>query len=418
MNENSTVMEKRFNILIIGECYFFPPTDGITLRYYNLFKSLSPNYRMDLLAFGNSELLDNLDKLSKQLGPCFEEVEIVPADTLLRMNSLRGLRKIKNLLFPSLLSMGEPYYSETMKIRINEKIRLKKYDLIFFCNFEMIRYFDDRFVNLPHIIDAIDSASFLMKSFLDNEKQLKKKLFSFVNYLWAKRYERIHLSKVKNIIFVSKLDSNYARKNCPHSKIWILDNGVDTDYFSPSNDQMIRNKSLLFTGVMDYPPNHDSIVYFLRKILPLIQTVIPDVNLIIAGKNPNAELHSLAKENPSVTLTGFVKDIRPYFNESTIYIAPIISGAGIKNKVLEAWAMAKPVVATSMSCAGLKAIDGKNCLIANTPQIFAQKVIKLFANQALRNKLAENGRSTAEEFYSWKNRALLLEKIFTQVINK
>jgi len=167
---------------------------------------------------------------------------------------------------------------------------------------------------------------------------------------------------------------------------------------------------------MDYRPNHESMIYFMKEILPLLKKATPNITLTIAGKNPTHDLIELAQKNPEIKLTGFVKDLRPYFNECMIYVAPIISGAGMKNKILEAWAMSKPVVASSMSCIGLKAVDGQNCLIADSPHAFAEKIILLFSDLNLRNKLAQNARSTAKELYSWQSRARMLEDIFSEVI--
>jgi glycosyltransferase involved in cell wall biosynthesis len=411
------MIRKELNVLLISSDYFYPPSNGNTLRDYNIFKNFSKDFRFDLLTFGDEEHLCNREKLAAQLGPCFENVFMVPASTLKKTELRRGISKLKNIFFPHKFSIGKPYYSEQMARIVNENMSSSKYDLIFFCDFSM-RYLHDVYERTNYIVDVQDSPSLLFKSYFNAEKQLRKKIMSYMNYVWAKRYERIYLSKVKNMIFVSLVDQVFVKRNCPHSNIWVVPNGVDTEYFKPVSKETQSKNALLFTGVMGYRPNHESMVYFIKEILPLVRKKIPDIFLIIAGKDPMPELQSLAKRVPRIKLTGFVQDLRPYFNESMIYVAPIVSGAGIKNKILEAWAMGKPVVASSKCCDGIKATDGQDCLIANTPSIFAESVIRLFSSPSLRNTLAENGRRTAEEFYSWKSRARELGEIFIEVIER
>ena len=406
---------KASKILLISSNYFYPPSDGTTLRDYNLFKNFSNHFRFDLLTFGNKCLVSDQKHLAGQLGPYFKNIFLVPSSTLKKIQIIKGFRRIKNIFYPYKLSMGESYYSDRMATTVKEKVFSLKYDLIYCCDFS-IRYLDYSFERPPVIVDLQDSPSLLLKSYIKTEKYLKRKVLSYLNYIWAKRYERVHFSKIKNMIFVSPMDQAFVQRNCPNSNLWVVPNGVNTEYFKPKQKGTRSKNSLLFTGVMDYRPNHESMIYFMKEILPLLKKATPNITLTIAGKNPTHDLIELAQKNPEIKLTGFVKDLRPYFNECMIYVAPIISGAGMKNKILEAWAMSKPVVASSMSCIGLKAVDGQNCLIADSPHAFAEKIILLFSDLNLRNKLAQNARSTAKELYSWQSRARMLEDIFSEVI--
>jgi glycosyltransferase involved in cell wall biosynthesis len=385
------------------------------VRNYNLFRQFSSGYRFDLLTFGGDSLLQDRENALKRLGPCFEGLEIVPESTLRKVEIRPKISKLKNIFYPSWLSFDSPYFSREMQEAVDKKASSSKYDLIFFCGFLMFPYYSQRMSGrTPYVVDIVDSLSVFMKSRLTVKKSLGEKWFDYVNVFWAKRYEKVHFSTVRHSIFISPVDQAEAQKNAPGSKMWVVPNGVDTDFFR-SKGAVPKNDSLLFTGVMDYTPNVEAMTYFIHEILPLVRKRIPNMSLTIAGRNPTTALRSLASRVPNITLTGFVEDIRPFFEEAAVCVVPIISGAGLKNKILEAWSMSKPVVATSFSCNGLDVVHGQNALIADTPQRFADAVVSLLLNPLQSKRLAEEGRRTIERSYSWESQAALLDKIIKEV---
>jgi glycosyltransferase involved in cell wall biosynthesis len=293
-----------------------------------------------------------------------------------------------------------------------------QYDLIFFCDFYMSLYLERPLENLCFIVDVIDSPSLLLESYFKESNTFKDRIVSYANYVWAKRYEKLYFSKIKNMILVSSIDRERIKRSCPKSNAWVVPNGVDTEYFKARLVGEPDENSLLFTGVMSYRPNYESAIYFITEIFPLVLQHKPDITLTIVGKDPPSQLKALTSQFPNIKLTGFVNDIRKYFDDATIYISPMISGTGMKNKVLEAWAMSKPVVATSASCGGLDTRDGENILIANDPKTFSEMIKRLLKDPELKVKLATNGRKNVEKFYSWKNRADMFEEIFVAVINE
>lgn len=385
------------------------------IRNYNLFRNFLSGYRFDFLTFGDPQLLQDREKSLKQLGPCFEDLEIVPDSTLRRVE--KKISKLRNIFYPSTLGLGLPYFSQEMAEAVNRRAASSEYDFIFFCGFSMFLYYDQKESNrTPYIVDIIDSLSLFMSSYLKVKKGLREKLFDYVNLIWAKRYEKFHFSTARNSIFVSPVDRDYVKKSTPRSTLWVVPNGVDTDFFKPKKGSIPISNSLLFTGVMDYPPNVEAMTFFINKVLPLVRGKIPDVSLTVAGRNPTVELQSLVSQIPNVKLTGFVEDIRPFFDEATVCIAPIVSGSGLKNKVLEAWSMSKPVVATSFSCNGIDAVHGRNILIADTPRLFADSVITLLSDFVQRERLAEAGRKTVETSYSWGSQVALVDKIIKEIL--
>lgn len=414
--QNKHFMKDRFRVLLIASNYFFPPTDGTTLRDYNMFSRFSGDFEFDLLTFGDEKLLRDHKNLARPLGTCFRGVRILSVSSLRSIKLTRGVSRFTNIFFPKKLTMGLPRYSNEMANVVRQMIDSPDYDLIYFCDFSVYCHSDGSIGQRPYIVDIQDSPTVLFDSKVRNQRTAKQKVRAYLNLLWARRYERTYFSKIKNMIFVSELDRAYVQKRCRQSNIWVVPNGVDIDYFKPKDKRSGMGNRLLFTGVMDYHPNHEAMVYFIREILPVVRSKVRDVSLTIAGKNPMPELQELASRTPDVKLTGFVKDMRPYFDDADVYISPLISGAGIKNKILEAWAMAKPAVASTVSCSGLEVRDGENIILADGTKRFSEEIVRLLKNGQLQSKLAREGRKTAEESYSWKRRAYELESVCVEVM--
>ncbi len=405
-------MNSNPKILIVAPEYPYPADDGHKVRNYNLFRQFSSGFRFDLLCFGEPTLLKSQHSPISPLGHCFENIELISSSTLKPLERLNGISRLKNIMYPLDLSIGIPGYSHDMETAINQNISSRAYDLIHFSGFSSFLYYRLRTHDIPFIVDIIDSLSLYLKSYFQKHKSLK----TFIHYIWSSRYEMLHFPKAKNAIFVSPVDKDQVASKCPYSRMWVVPNGVDVAYFCSNNMPDNSNYKILFTGVMDYNPNHDSIMYFIKSIYPLIKAKIPHATLTIAGKNPTVELQAVCHDNPDIIATGAVSDMRPYFDDASVYVAPIIAGAGLKNKILEAWAMSKPVVSTTMGGYGLEAVDGKNLLFADSPSIFAEKVITLLENPSLRMRLATDGRKTVEQSYSWKAQSDKLGEIFKEVL--
>jgi len=409
-------MSRDIEILIITPECPYPPDDGHKLRNYHLFRNIRTGIQFDLLTNGNEEVLNN-DEIKKELGKCFRSITMVPVKQLRTLTLKTKYDKIKNILSPHELSLDSPFYSEDMCKAVTSKLSINKYDLVCYCGYSTYLYNKMPADKTPCVVDIVDSMSLYLKNDMKMQHNIKDKFKRFVNYVWAKNYEKKHFSRAHNIIMISQADAEHVKMNCPKSRVWVVSNGVDTKYYDCNSKQLKSENTLLFTGVMSYRPNNESMIYFIHEILPLVRNQLKNVTLTIAGRDPTPELHKLANNIEGIRITGYVNDIRPYFDQCSVYIAPVISGAGLKNKILEAWAMSMPVVATPLSCEGIDAKDNHNVLLAKTAKEFTDDILKLLSDSILRNKLASNGRITVENNYSWNSKAAALERIFREVLN-
>ena len=223
------------------------------------------------------------------------------------------------------------------------------------------------------------------------------------------QYEQ-RIAKTFNACFFSSSREKELFHTVHHSgNIDILQNGVDLDFFSPAYplQKHLNIPTLVFTGAMDYHVNIDGICWFVKKIWPEIKNKQKNVQLYIVGSNPVKDILNLAQIQ-DIHVTGYVEDIRKFYTMATVCIAPLRIARGIQNKVLEALAMAKPLVCTSSAFEGISAIPGKDLFVCDHPLDFAEQVLLLLSNQKLRQQTARNGRKCMEQLYSWESQLVKL----------
>ena len=165
---------------------------------------------------------------------------------------------------------------------------------------------------------------------------------------------------------------------------------------------------------MSFPPNVTAVLHFYQNILPLIRRELPNVRLIIAGRDPAPSIAALASD-PFVTVTGFVDDMRPWLARAGLMVCPMVMGSGIKNKVLEALAMARPVVATTMGVEALEATSGHELMIADTAEEFARATLALLRDSAARRRMGAAGRDLVLRRYTWDACAASYDAIYSQL---
>jgi glycosyltransferase involved in cell wall biosynthesis len=181
----------------------------------------------------------------------------------------------------------------------------------------------------------------------------------------------------------------------------ILENGVDLDYFQKAPPGIAERLKLVFVGMMGWMPNSDGIKYFVSEILPRIRKEFPDIEIDIVGKDPPEDIVKLS-EMPGIRVTGTVDDVRPFVWGAQVYVVPLRFGGGTRLKILEAFAMHKPVVSTSLGCEGIECRNGKELIIADSPSDFADAVILLLHDPAKREALSSNALQLVEATYGWQ----------------
>jgi sugar transferase (PEP-CTERM/EpsH1 system associated) len=216
------------------------------------------------------------------------------------------------------------------------------------------------------------------------------------------RFERSALTRFDLVLTVSETDRDTLGRLYPGAlrrPAHVVQTGVDTSYFTPMPGQK-RSAHLVFTGSMDWLPNEDGMVYFVREILPLIRQAEPTVTLSIVGRAPTPTVRRLAQEN-GVEVTGRVDDVRPHVAAAQVYVVPLRIGGGTRLKIFEAMSMAKAVVSTTVGAEGLPVTPGRHLLIADEPARFADSVVQLVRDAQQRQQLERAARQLVVQKYDW-----------------
>lgn len=216
------------------------------------------------------------------------------------------------------------------------------------------------------------------------------------------RFEREACRRFDGVVAVSDLDRKTFERFGAR-KVFTIPPAVDTDYFRPPEAPPLPD-TVVFAGAMDWLPNEDAVLFFAEHVLPLISAQRPAVRFTVAGRNPSTRLLRRLRHCHGVTVIGSVDDIRPHVERQAVYVVPLRIGGGTRIKIFEAMAMAKAIVSTSVGVEGLPVIDRKHLLIADTATDFADAVLALLRDSALRTRLECAGRALVAEGYSW-NRA-------------
>lgn len=230
-----------------------------------------------------------------------------------------------------------------------------------------------------------------------------------------RRFERTAAGLVQCQTTVSDGDRKTLLNICPGSDIAVVPNGVDPEYFR-STDDPVEPKTLIYVGGMTWFPNYDAMRYFFDDIWPLIRKEVLDVRVVHAGQHTTDEFLRMAETDPALRFPGFVDDIRPDISRAAVYVVPLRVGGGTRLKILDAMAMGKAIVSTSIGCEGIEVTDGHDILIADTPEQFAARVIELIRKPQMRATLSENARQTVINKYAWKVIVPILEETYRRTM--
>jgi glycosyltransferase involved in cell wall biosynthesis len=375
------------NILYIAVKVPYPiHQDGGTLINYNLLKGLKKNHTIDFITFVEDNIPQGfVEKL------CHNYYGVAKNNNLKTIHYLKGA-----------LGQLPPFYynmSEDFLFKLKTLISTNNYHLVFTDSIYMDVY-SSQVVHPNKIISLHDSLSLLYKSFSANTSNILSKIyFEFCAYVYKKKEMQVLYSYSKSI-FVSCKDEKYLRgKNESISNTCSIPNGVNAALINRKDFLNAEPNTIVFSGIMDYKPNADAAIYFAREIFPLILEQNNKTKFFIVGKNPTDAVKSLANKN--IVVTGWVDDVSEYITKGVVYVSPLVSGAGLKNKILEAMALRRAIVATSISIDGLKVADRVHLYVADSPDIFAKRVIELLNSEEQRNAFIAKAFNLIQNHYTW-----------------
>jgi polysaccharide biosynthesis protein PslH len=302
----------------------------------------------------------------------------------------------------------------------DEKVAQKKFDVVHVEHLRGVQFglFLKRYRTIPVVWDSVDCISFLFRQSVKSNPRRISRLLNRFDLPRTIHFERKIVHEFNRVLVTSQVDRQAFLDLQPVGgrtpRINVIPQGVDLDYFQPSISSR-EPDTVVVSGKMSYHANIRMVLYLVNEIMPLVWAVKPGVKVLVVGKDPSPEIQQLAQDG-RVIVTGEVDDIRLYIQKASVAVAPTVYGAGIQNKVLEAMACATPVVASPGAVSALQAKVGEDVLTGETPQQFANNVIKILNSPEIARKIGEAGRQYVEKNHHWLRIVNQLENIYTEVM--
>lgn len=382
------------NVLYLVHRLPYPPNKGDKVRSYHLLKHLSAQHQVFLGTF-----IDDPDDL--------QHIETVgnfcSALHVARLNpKLAKIRSLNALLADEPLTLR--YYRDAgLQGWVDRICRQQNIDAIVVFSSAMAQYVES-VTRIPILIDFVDVDSAKWSQYAPNHGWPMSWLYRREGRRLL-AYEREIAHRSARSFFVTKTEAALFTEMAPECAIRVdaLCNGVDADYFSNDDNRQSPYATdatpIVFTGAMDYLPNIDAVRWFAAEVLPDLLERRPQIHFHIVGRSPTPEVLALA--NANVSVTGTVPDVRPYLQHAAIVVAPLRIARGIQNKILEAMAMAKPVIASAECAAAVDAVFGQELLTATTAADFIAEIEMLLQDGQLSSNIGRAARQSVLARYSW-----------------
>jgi glycosyltransferase involved in cell wall biosynthesis len=383
-------------ILLLSHKVPWPLHDGYNLHNYHYSRQLAARHEIHLITLGE--------------GPCPPELEGLYASIQILPRRPEPRRQWLASRALHALSADEVHDFDPAVMAVVERtLQRVDFDMVWTGGAKMLVY-SRRVPDVPVLGDIADDGV------KDNWTQMWASrspllfLRRWRDFTSTRRFQLAYLPHCRMVNVVAEEDRRSLLRQLPDLDVSVIHNGVDADYFQPGEPES-DVPTIVFEGAMGFTPNAEAALYFCREVLPLVREVEPRARMLVVGNKPTPEVSALA--GPGVEVTGFVPDVRPYLDRAWVFVCPLLSGSGIKNKILQAWSMQKAVVATSISTGGLMDVES-NLLVADGKTAIAAAILRLFQDKDERVRLGERGRATVVQHYSWAAKARQMEAVLSK----
>jgi sugar transferase (PEP-CTERM/EpsH1 system associated) len=379
----------------------YPPNKGDKIRSYHLLKHLAQSYRVHLATFVDDA--DDWQHVPRVEALCASSYFAPLNPTLARVRSLGALLTNRSLSL-------DYYRDKSLREWTANAMQTHDIGRIVVFSSAMAQY-AEAYPAARRVVDFCDVDSDKWRQYAEQKSWPMNWLYRHeARQLFA--YERKVALECDASLFVSQPEADLFRALAPESaaKIGFFNNGVDTEYFSPERSYAspygAGERAVVFTGAMDYWPNVDAVQWFAADVFPQLRSRWPGLRFYIVGARPSGAVQALA-QLPGVVVTGTVPDVRPYIAHAQVAVAPLRIARGIQNKVLEAMAMATPVVVSPQALEGIEAIPGTDLVLANDAAGFVTAVSSLLDQSD--GALGKAARAKVEQLYSWPSNLARIE---------
>jgi len=388
-----------------------PPDTGGKIRSYHILRELAREHSITFFSFYGAHPNDS----HSQLEEVFERVVTIPLD-LPEPKSFRELCDYSLRLLTREPYNISKYCRPNVRHELRQLLNQESFDAIV-CDFVIAAGAIPWEVPTPKILFTHNVESVIWQRHYQVARNPLWRALSWREWRTMQAAERRYLQAAEHVLTVSEDDRRHFAEFVDAAKLSVIPTGADTEFFSPTGELETPNR-LVFTGSMDWLPNEDGVIYFMKEILPLMRQEIPELSLTVVGRNPSLRLKELAASTASAYLTGWVEDIRPYLSQAAVCVVPLRIGGGTRLKIFEAMSMGKAIVSTTIGAEGLPVRPGEHLLIADEPAHFAKSTLALLHDPGRRRSMGLTARELVVKNYSWKMVAKQFADILAEVVAK
>lgn len=406
MNESDRIVSD-MKILFITELLPYPPNTGGKYKTFKILNIIAKKHKIYLISFVDQKSSDS--KLGElKLKEICKEIKtfILP---IITADHNKLLFKIILSLFVKNPFIVHKYFSQNIKKYIEYVLIKNKFDLIYLDHLTTAQYIPSSY-NGKIIYDEHDILHLVYESYLENEKNLLKKIFFWIESIKAERYERKFIYRFNHIFTISKIDkASLVKMHVKSNKISFLPIPCNLHFCYNLNTSI---PVISFIGTLSWGPNERGIIWFLKEVYPFVKKVIPQIQIQIVGKKGNKIANFLRNTNDSsIHYLGIVNNLNDIYKKTSVFIVPIHMGGGINTKLLDALSHGMPVVTTSFGARGVDVEDKKEVLIKDNPNEFSQAVIDLIQKKELAYKLSTRGFEFIKKHYRLEETKKVLNRI-------
>ena len=406
---------ERLRILFVSQMPASPPRFGAQARMHGLMTELARHHDLTAVILIDDEF--DIEECRQAMQAYCREVVLVPnpygydgaAKRLVQLRSMVSKQSFERS------RVAVPALQQA----IDRVLRAERFDVVNLestflgsCNLRQAP------AGEPLPIVVVDSHNIdydIARQFARSGSSLIRRLYAAVNWRKLRREELATYHAVDGVYLCSSADEQRLLGEISQPQTMVIPNAANIDYYKPRpTDPPSDGRTVVFFGLLSYPPNIDGVIYFVREIWPSIANAHPDASLKIIGGSPPPSLKALA--GPRIELTGFVPDLRPHLAEAAAVVVPLRIGGGTRLKIVEAMAMGKAVVSTTLGAEGIEAANGRDLVIADQPAAFAQAVNNLLADRGKAEQIGRSARLLAEDRYAWSSAARALEGFYRRIL--
>jgi glycosyltransferase involved in cell wall biosynthesis len=406
---------KSLKILYVSHMPASPPRFGAQARIHGLMTELARRHQLTAVMLVDDAF--DIEECRRAMQAYCHEVMLVP-------NPYGREGYLKRLL--QLRSLASTHSFERLRVTVpalqrtlDRILRSTRFDVV---NLEFA-YMGHYYLRqappgekLPVlVVDSHEIAYDLARQFAEASESFGRRFYASANWRKLRREELDIYREADGVCLCSTADEQRLLDQIPQARTAVIPNAADVEYYQPPPaDPSPDGRTVVYFGLLSTVPNVDAVIHFVQDIWPRIAEAHPDARCKIIGGRPPAALLALA--GPRVELTGLVSDLRPHLAAAAVVVVPLRLGGGTRLKIVEAMAMGKAIVSTTLGAEGIEAVPERDILIEDEPSAFADAVNRLLAEPSLAARIGKSARLLAVERYAWSNAAQMLDGFYRRIL--